>query len=292
MLTRHFEACPLCYEDAASAERIKVADCSSHPSYKADLPATMHWLRCRACGHAFTESHRTELGDRLLFSSALAHQLADSSQSEHVRNLWAPTVHRVAERLVETRGRAAVFGACGAAMPRWADIGFGNGGLLMTADEFGFAAIGVDARAEAVARLQALGYRAVCSAFEAFVADAPLAVLSMADVLEHLPAPRVALERIHAMLETDGLLYLSCPNSETATWRLWEEANTNPYWGELEHYHNFSRSKLVGLLGDHGFDVIDYHVSARYYSCMEITARKASHPVARVTRDPVQPASD
>jgi SAM-dependent methyltransferase len=274
MLTISFSLCPLCDAAVDSAEEFKVANASSHPSYKPELPAMMRWLRCRSCSHVFTESYRSEEGDRVLFSSTLPHQLPNATQSEYLRNLWAPTVHRVAERLSETRDRATVFGVQGVNQPRWADIGFGNGGLIMTAGEFGFAATGVDARAEPVERLKALGYAAICSAFENLAIEEPLSVLSMADVLEHMPAPRAAIDKVHALLEADGLFYLSCPNSETSTWRLWEEANTNPYWGELEHYHNFSRSKLLQLLNDHGFRVIDYFVSARYYSCMEIIARK------------------
>ena len=56
--------------------------------------------------------------------------------------------------------------------------------------------------------------------------------------------------------------------------------NTNPYWGELEHYHNFSRDRLFALLDDSGFAVVDYDVSVRYYSCMEIIARKRTPLVA------------
>jgi 2-polyprenyl-3-methyl-5-hydroxy-6-metoxy-1,4-benzoquinol methylase len=118
--------------------------------------------------------------------------------------------------------------------------------------------------------------KAICSTFEDLTIVEPLAVLSMADVLEHMPAPRAALDKVRSMLAPDGLFYVSCPNSESSTWRLWEDANTNPYWAEIEHYHNFSRRKLIELLEEHGFRVIDYCVSARYYSCMEITARRHS----------------
>jgi SAM-dependent methyltransferase len=274
MLMHRFTQCPLCDASVDTAELVKVANASSHPSYKPELPATMRWLRCRSCGHVFTESYPSELGDRVLFSSALPHQLPDTTQSEHQRNLWAPTVHRVAERLSETREDADLHRRRERKRPRWVDIGFGSGGLLMTANEFGFAALGVDTRPEAVKRLNALGYEAVCAPFEAFTIDESLDVLSMADVLEHMPAPRKALDKVHAMLAKDGLFYVSCPNSETSTWRLWEAADKNPYWGEIEHYHNFSRTKLVELLEDHGLLVIDYYVSARYFSCMELIARR------------------
>jgi SAM-dependent methyltransferase len=176
--------------------------------------------------------------------------------------------------LSATRPRTSVFGATGTARPYWVDVGFGNGGLVTTADEFGFDALGVDVRAAAVERLQASGYRAIHADFNGLELDAPVAVLSFCDALEHMPDPRSALRKAHAMLDADGLLYISLPNSETATWRQWELSNTNPYWGELEHYHNFSRTRLIELLQVHGFAVIDYYTSSRYYSCLEITARK------------------
>jgi SAM-dependent methyltransferase len=276
-LTHRFEFCPLCAALASAATEFKIADASGHPLYRPELPRMMRWLRCAACDHVFTEHYWSAEGERILFSTSLPYQLPESSQSEHLRNLWAPTVRRVAAILAETRGRPAAFGARGAARPRWLDVGFGAGGLVMTADEFGFAATGADVRAEAVTRLAALGYDATCASFDNIKLEAPLSVLSMADVLEHLPSPPVALAKASTLLERDGLLYISCPNSETATWRLWEQTGTNPYWGELEHYHNFSREKLIGLLDAHGFEVIDYNVSTRYYSCMEITARKRDH---------------
>ena len=144
----------------------------------------------------------------------------------------------------------------------------------MTADEFGFEAVGVDSRAEPVKRIRALGYEALCTTFEKFESERTFDVVSMADVLEHLPSPRDAIEKARTLLATGGLLYVSCPNSETSTWRQWEKTGGNPYWAEVEHYHNFSRTKLTALLGEHGFDIVEYYVSARYYACMELSARR------------------
>jgi len=273
-LKRAFAHCPLCVAPVARAASYRVGDCGAHPLYRAELPRRLHWLRCADCGHVYTEDYWSEAGEALVFGAAHAYQLPAAQQTEQLRNTWAWPVHRVAERLAETRGRAAVFGAVGAARPRWLDVGFGAGGLVMTAEEFGFAAIGVDVRENAVAQLAAAGYRAICARFQSLALDAPVAVLSLCDVLEHLADPVAGLRKAAALLEPDGLLYVSCPNSATATWRRWEETGSNPYWGELEHYHNFSRDSLLALLRREGFEGIDYYVSARYYSCMEVLARR------------------
>lgn len=275
-LTARFTHCPLCRVDVSTAKDLGVADVTTHPSYKPELPPQIRWLRCTSCSHMFTESYRTPQGDRVMFSSALPNQVQvpNPEQTERLRNLWAPTVHRVARCLSETSDTAAVFGARGQARPNWGDIGFGDGGLVMTAQEFGFSTFGLDARPEAVSALKALGYQAARGTFEQLQVSKPLHVLSMADVLEHVMDPRAALDKAHSILLPNGLLYISCPNSETSTWRLWDYAKTNPYWRELEHYHNFSRNQLVDLLNKHGFRVIDYYVSARYFSCMELIARR------------------
>src|ERR1700761_7011326 len=117
MLTIEFASCPLCA--APGATEFKVANASGHPLYQPALPATMRWLRCGACAHVFTDRYWSAEGEKILFSRALPYQLPDTSQSEHVRNMWSSTVRNVADRLAETRGRDVVFGARGGQRPRW-----------------------------------------------------------------------------------------------------------------------------------------------------------------------------
>jgi hypothetical protein len=57
-------------------------------------------------------------------------------------------------------------------------------------------------------------------------------------------------------------------------WRLLHANRANPYWGEIEHYHNFTRARLYTLLDAHGFEPVDYSVSERYRLCMQVIAIK------------------
>jgi protein O-GlcNAc transferase len=50
--------------------------------------------------------------------------------------------------------------------------------------------------------------------------------------------------------------------------------NANPYWGEIEHYHNFSRARLYTLLEEFAFKPQSYGISERYRACMEVIATK------------------
>lgn len=94
----------------------------------------------------------------------------------------------------------------------WLDVGCGDGALVMTAAEFGIDAVGLDSRKETVEKVKFLGYKAIEGDFlKASISNA-YDVLSMADVLEHLPYPPAALQKAHGMLKPQGLLFVSCSN--------------------------------------------------------------------------------
>lgn len=156
----------------------------------------------------------------------------------------------------------------------WLDVGFGNGSLLFTAQEYGFTPVGVDLRIDNVTMMKGLGIEAHAVNLTDLTLAAPCSVISMADVLEHVPYPRPVLDAAHRLLKTDGVLLISMPNMENMLWAAMDQQNANPYWGELEHYHNFSRTRLYTLLSEHGFKAIRYGVSERYRVCMEVIAIK------------------
>lgn len=122
---------------------------------------------------------------------------------------------RIVERVVELRGKRGGV---------WLDVGFGNGALLGTAAEFGFEVVGLDLREEAVRRMKVFGFEAHCVPLERFSPRGPIDVLSFADVLEHMPFPRVALAKAHALLRPGGLVFASMPNMDCFQWRALDAA--------------------------------------------------------------------
>ena len=57
------------------------------------------------------------------------------------------------------------------------------------------------------------------------------------------------------------------PNAGAFAWRAMHALKANPFWAELEHYHNFSRKRLYALLESHAFTPASYGVSERYPDC-------------------------
>jgi SAM-dependent methyltransferase len=255
-----FETCPLCQGDDAT--EVAIADCSRHPMYQASLPASMRWLRCDECEHIFVDGYFSEEALHVLLSQTQAMQIP-GHEVARARSIWAKVVEDVAHLHDGLGGR-------------WLDVGFGSGALLTTAAEFGYETVGLDLRADSVERLRRFGFEAHRSDLAGFRASTLFDVVSLADVLEHMPFPRRALEQTRELLAPGGLLFVSMPNFDAFLWRVLDSRGENPYWAEIEHLHNFGRKRLYALLREAGFEPCRYGISERYVACMEIIARRSA----------------
>jgi protein O-GlcNAc transferase len=252
-----YTACPLC--EHADFPLLREADCTRHALYQPGLPPLIRWHRCAACGHVFTDGYFGADALELLFRKTHDNQRL-GADVERQRVVSARMIERVARH---------------AAPPgRWLDVGFGNGSLIFTAAEFGYTAVGLDLRAENVDALKRLGFEAHRAPIETYDGRADFSVVSLCDVLEHTPFPKVGLVAAHRLMKPGGVLLASMPNSESIVWRALDQHNSNPYWAEIEHHHNFTRRRLYALLAESGFAPREYAVSDRYRVCMEVIAER------------------
>jgi SAM-dependent methyltransferase len=89
----------------------------------------------------------------------------------------------------------------------------------------------------------------------------------MADVIEHLPDPGDALDRIHRLLAPDGVLMLALPDAGSGVARVLGAR----WWSVLPtHVQYFTRESLSRLLARHGFavewfDTAPKAFTVRYY---------------------------
>lgn len=251
-----YEGCPLC--SGGETSPLITADCSRHPLYQPALSPVMQWLKCDRCGHVFTNGYFTEAAANIIFSRTNEGQRVGVDCEK-----WRYISARMIEKILPYANDGC-----------WLDVGFGNGSLLFTAEEYGFTPAGLDLRKENVAAMQARGVEAHCMDILDLAQPGRYRVVSMADVLEHIPYPIPALKAAHTLLQDGGIIFLSMPNIDSMLWRILSDARINPYWGEIEHYHNFGRKRLYQLLLDNGFEPVRYGVSERYRACMEVVARK------------------
>jgi SAM-dependent methyltransferase len=100
-----------------------------------------------------------------------------------------------------------------AGMQRVLDIGCGNGAFLDLARQAGLSTAGADVSTSAAAAAALAGHNVVCaSATEMSFADVTaFDVITMWDLLEHVPDPRRALERAYMLLTPGGRLVILTP---------------------------------------------------------------------------------
>ncbi|MGI9481040.1 MAG: class I SAM-dependent methyltransferase [Hyphomicrobiales bacterium] len=257
----NYEACPLCQSDAIKA--IGRANCSKHPLFVEGLEETMTWMTCGACTHSFTQGYFNEQGWALISQKSNDNQVFSLKSIESQRVMSAAMVRKVCQFRNQFSGR-------------WLDVGFGSGSLLLTAKEFGYDVKGIDLRENAVAALKKVSIDAEVYDFTKLPVEEKYDAISFCDVLEHIPYPREFLEKARELVNKGGVLFVSCPNFSAPVFKIFSSSNANPYWGEIEHFHNFSKERLTALLAEYGFEVKDYDISRRYRMCMELISVKTA----------------
>jgi len=252
-----YEAFPLCA--AKDIPVLRTADCTRHALYNPLLGPVITWKQCAACAHIFTDGYFTDEAARIIFSKTHDNQKVGSDMEQQ---------RVVSARMIE---KVLPYAQAG----DWLDVGFGNGSLLFTAHEYGFTPVGLDLRAANVDTMrQQFGIEAHALEIQKLDHPGRYSVISMADVLEHIPYPKDGLAAVHRLLKKGGVALVSMPNSDSLLWRAMNKMNANPYWGEIEHFHNFGKDRLYKLLKECGFEPLRYGISERYRVCMEVAARK------------------
>ncbi len=95
--------------------------------------------------------------------------------------------------------------------------------------------------------------------------------ITLFDVIEHLDAPRRAMDRCRQLLTPGGLLFLTTPDSGSPVARL---LGKNWYYLDLDqHISIFSRSTLSRMLVGAGFTIVDHRTFGRRYRTSYIRQR-------------------
>ena len=264
-----YSNCPLCESTSVT---LGFANCSTHGLWHEPLPPTIEWRRCTSCGHVHSKHYWTEAGLTEVRRDEVHEAGKQSCASLEVRRTaWAPVVARAAGLL---GGYRALLNR--ESRPLWVDVGSGDGSLIMTAADSGFAAVGLETRAAAAAQSQSLGCTTLQHDFVPLKFEVTPEVVSLMDVLEQIPHPLEALRKAAEVLRPGAVLVVSTADMSSSSWQAMETEKSNPYWTDLERYHNFSRDRLLLLLRDSGFEIADFAIAGRARAQMEIYAVRKS----------------
>jgi 2-polyprenyl-3-methyl-5-hydroxy-6-metoxy-1,4-benzoquinol methylase len=141
---------------------------------------------------------------------------------------------------------------------RLLDVGCGNGGFLLLAQQAGWQVEGLDFDSGAVQTARSRGLEVRHGGIEVLDGrNSCYDVITLCHVIEHMYDPIVTLRRLHALLKPGGVLWLDTPNlSSLGALRF------GPHWQALDpprHLVLFTPSSLVNSLVAAGFRSYKQH---------------------------------
>ena len=151
------------------------------------------------------------------------------------------------------RKRVALLTQRYAPAGRWLDVGCSAGFILEAASAAGFEVFGVDVEAAGVAHARdVLGFRNVfCGELETLaLPGGAFNVLTMYDVIEHVPDLNVVAAELKRLLAPGGLLHVRTP--DVGHWRRTRDLARWPEIKPSEHLYYFDKRTLPRLLAKHG----------------------------------------
>jgi SAM-dependent methyltransferase len=217
-------------------------------------------VRCTACGHRQTDPMPADA----VLESAYAGAASEDYVAEEAGQ--RETARRALERIEAQLAPEPISPHNGGPRHRTLlDLGCWVGFLLSEAEGRGWEVVGVEpssfASAYARDRL-ALDVRTG----DLFATELPLHhfdAIVMGDVIEHLPRPGEALDRMAELLRPGGIAWLALPDAGSAVAR----GLRARWWSVIPtHVQFFTRGSLRTLLERHGWTVLEIRSSPKAFS--------------------------
>lgn len=212
--------------------------------YDLDLPETYNVAKCRACGLAYPDP-------RPVTGSMPVYYPPDYNpfNPAQVKGPLA-RVKTIAERL-KAKKVARLVGTHGSIL----DAGCSYGGFMHQLQQMGdWTLYGIDTDAGSIAYArQTYGLNTETLSFEELPESEVYDCVIMKYVLDHLPSPRAAFEKLARIIRPGGYLILQLPNRQS-----WEAEVFGKYWHGWEiprHTAYFSERDIRRLATRYGFEV-------------------------------------
>jgi SAM-dependent methyltransferase len=215
------------------------------PDWISHLPGLFRMVRCLHCGLYYLnprpdqkEIHRYYPHDYLAFQKSIEEETAFLKRMDRRYGIYKRC--RAVTKVLPGPGRIL-------------DIGCATGLFLSGMKERGWEVLGIELNEQAAAYArERMGLDIIIGNFlEADLPKRYFDVISLWDVLEHLPDPLSVLKKISKIIRPGGLLVLNLPNPES-----WEAKRFGPLWIGWDlprHFNLFPLPLLGSLLKEFGF---------------------------------------
>lgn len=157
--------------------------------------------------------------------------------------------------------------------PRLLDVGCATGVFLEVAREEGWTGEGMDISEFALARTRAKGFTAHRGTLPGIdLPEAQYDVVTLWDVIEHVPDPAATLGACRRLLKPGGLLAISTPDAGSLLARVLR-GRWLGFRSIDEHLYFFTRSTMSAMLVKEGFEVKRFYAVGKYLTLPRLIER-------------------
>lgn len=142
------------------------------------------------------------------------------------------------------------------------DIGCASGTFLDLMREKGWEIEAIELDKAMVEKLKGKNIKVFERPFEEFSSDKKYKLITMFDVLEHIPDLKTTFKKIHELLDDDGVLALITPNFNSTQRKLFGKK-----WFQFkpqEHIQYFSPYTLAKAIEPYGLEIVHVSASGQY----------------------------
>lgn len=220
----------------------------------------LHLVRCKRCNLVFVNPIFDEVHYHQIYSSETYQEIVrDLGEASHEYRMSRFGVERVS---IMRRYLSSEIPS-----PTYLDVGCSTGFVVEAAAKVGWRATGVDLNPSAVEFGKRRGLDlSLCSLFEAGFESEYFNVISLFEVLEHLPDPKKILEHTLSLLKPGGIIFIYVPNYDSASrillgkdaHFLWPTHHLTYYTIETISYLLHSFNLKIEMVMTEGLDIFDY----------------------------------
>lgn len=136
------------------------------------------------------------------------------------------------------------------------EVGSSTGLLLKEFKDKGWYVQGIEPSKKSSEYSEKIGIKVLKTTFEKALVKEKYDVVILNHVLEHLVDPTKVLQKIYKVLKSDGIVVINVPNAGSLSARIYGESWA--YRLPEEHLWQFTPDKLVSLLKENGFKVLEW----------------------------------
>lgn len=241
---------------------------TGHLVWREGLPAEKTWVKCSSCQHEFSTGYFDFQQQQIILDRRPFKQ-PEGDELDGWLRYWGGEISRVLGTFHS--------GALPCDDVLWLDMAAGDGVRAMTLAEMGVKVTACSPDSRVVASLREKNIPAIRldSSEMLFATPGEFDVICLGGLLSEVGHPLVWLPQLVKQLRLDGLLWLSVPYVDAASWVSEREtSSTHPWRSAMLHSHHYSANSLRRLLDAAGLRMVGTRPCPMNKRSLEVLAKK------------------